>query len=164
MKAKLENDTINVYDEKGVLISGIKTQPNSKASEISIRERTLDLTRNNWDTKIVEDGKEIYNLKTHSFSGNTNILETGHKITGVFGFMWGTKMIDEEGNTLVKIPNKNQFINKNKYDIEVSSDKVSDLDILLTLYGHVQGSRMKLLVVLMGVIVGIVITKGILSS
>ena len=89
----------------------------------------------------------------NSFSGNTTILETSHKITGVLGFKWGSKMMDKEGNTLVKIRNENQFINKGKYEIEVSSDKVADLDILLTLYGHVQGSRMKLLVVIMGVIV-----------
>jgi hypothetical protein len=48
-------------------------------------------------------------LKTNSFSGNTIILETGHKITGVFGLKWGTKMIDKGKGTLLKIRNENQL-------------------------------------------------------
>jgi len=68
-------------------------------------------------------------LKTNSFSGNTEILETGHKITGVSGLKWGTKMMDKENNTLLKIRNENQFINTNKYEIEISNEEVTDLDI-----------------------------------
>ena len=100
----------------------------------------------------------------NSFSGNTTILETSHKITGVLGFKWGSKMMDKEGNTLVKIRNENQFINKGKYEIEVSNEGVSDLDILLTLHSHIQGSRMKLLVLIIGVTVGVGISNGFLSS
>jgi hypothetical protein len=158
MIAKLENDIINVYDEKNILIGGIKTQSNFKNSEIKIGEKKIHLSRNKWETEILEGGKVLYNLKTNSFSGNTEILETEHKITGVFGLKWGTKLTDKENNTLVKIRNENQFINNNKYEIEISNGKVTDLDILMTLYGHLYGSNMKLKAAIIGVI-AIVISR-----
>ena len=143
MIARLENDIINVYNEKNVLIGGIKTQSNFKNAEIKIGENKLQLSRNKWETEISKNDKVIYHLKTNSFSGNTEIAETEHKITGVFGLKWATKMIDKENNTLVKIRNENQLINKNKYEIEISNEKATDLDILMTLYGHLYGSNMK---------------------
>jgi hypothetical protein len=93
----------------------------------------------------------------NSFSGNIEILETGHKITGVFGLKWGTKMVDKENYTLLKIRNENQIVNTNKYEIEISNKKVTDLEILTTLYGHIYGSNMKLKAVIIGAVaVGII--------
>lgn len=106
MIAKLENDIITVYNEENILIGGIKTESNFKNAEIKIGERKLKLSRNKWDTKISENENVIYNLKTDSFSGNTKIQETEHKITGVFGLKWGTKMMDKNNNTLVKLETK----------------------------------------------------------
>jgi hypothetical protein len=101
-------------------------------------------------------------LKTNSFSGNTIILETGHKITGVFGLKWGTKMIDKGNGTLLKIRNENQFINRNKYEIEISNEKVTDLDVLTTLYGHLYGSKIKLKALIIGVVVVGILSSGIM--
>ena len=156
MIAKLENDILNVYNEENILIGGIKTQWNFKKTVIKIGGNKYELFRDKFNTEISENGKVIYKLKMNSFSGNTEILETGHRITGVFGLKWGTKMIDNENNTLIKIRNENQFINKNKYEIEISNDKVSELEILTTLYGHLYGSNMKQKAVIIGVIVGII--------
>lgn len=163
MLARLENDIINVYNEKNVLIGGIKTQSNFKNTEIKIGNKKLQLSRNKWETEISEKDKVIYHLKINSFSGNLKILETEHKITGVFGLKWGTKMMDKENNTLVKIRNENQFINKNKYEIEISNEKVTDLDILTTLYGHLYGSNMKLKAVLIGAVAVGIISRGIMN-
>jgi len=150
MIAKLENDILKVYNEKNILIGGIKTQSNFKNTEIKIGENKYELSRNKWNIDISENGKIIYNLKMNSFSGNTEILETGHKITGVFGLKWGTKMVDKENNTLLKIRNENQIVKTNKYEIEISNKKVTDLEILTTLYGHLYGSNMKLKAVIIG--------------
>jgi len=163
MIARLENDIINVYNERNILIGGIKTQSNFKNAEIKIGENKFDLSRNKWETEISEKDKVIHHLKTNSFSGNTEILETGHKITGVFGLKWGTKMIDKENNTLVKIRNENQFINKNKYEIEISNETVTDLDILTTLYAHLYGSNMKLKTLIIGGVAVGIISSGIMS-
>jgi hypothetical protein len=164
MIAKLENDIINVYNEKSILISGIKTQSNFKNAEMKIGKKIFQLSRNKWETKISENDKVIYHLKTNSFSGNTKIKETENKVTGVFGLKWGTKMIDKENNTLLKIRNENQFTNTNKYEIEISEDKVSDLDILTTLFGHLYGSNMKLKAVIIGIITVGIISSGIMNK
>ena len=163
MTAKLENDILNVYTDKNVLIGGIITKSNFKKAEINIGENKFELSRSKWNTEISEKNKVIYHLKMNSFSGNTKILETGNKITGVFGLKWGTKMINKENNTLLKIKNGNQFINTNKYEIEISNDKVSDLEILISLYGHLYGSNRKLKAVIIGVISVGIISSGIMN-
>jgi hypothetical protein len=163
MIAKLENDTVKVYDENNNLIGGIKTQSDFKNAEITIDGNKIKLSRNKWKTKVIENDNIIFNLKTNSFSGNTTILETEHKIAGVTGFKWGTKMVDKENNTLLKIRNENQFVNRNIYEIEISNEKTTDLDILLTLYGHLYGSKMKLKTVTIGVVAIGIISSGILS-
>ena len=163
MTAKLENDILNVYTDKNVLIGGIITKSNFKKAEINIGESKFKLSRSKWNTEISEKNKVVCHLKMNSFSGNTKILETGNKITGVFGLKWGTKMIDKENNTLLKIKNENQFINTNKYEIEISNDKVSDLEILTSLYGHLYGSNRKLKAVIIGVISVGIISSGIMN-
>ena len=163
MIAKLENDILNVYDEENILIGGIKTQPNFKNTEIQIGENKYELSRDKWNTAISKNSKVIYNLKMNSFSGNTKILETGYKITGVFGLKWGTKMVDKENNTLLKIRNKNQIVITNKYEIEISNTKVTDLEILTTLYGHLYGSNMKLLTAIIGAVAVGIISIGIMG-
>ncbi|WP_157810940.1 hypothetical protein [Nonlabens sp. MB-3u-79] len=154
MLAKLEKDIINVYNEKDILIGGIKTQSNYKNADIIIGESKYQLTRDKWNTKILENGDVKYNLKSNSFSGNTEVLETGRKITGVFGLKWGTKMIDNQKNILIKIRNESQFIDKKKYEIEISDNNVTDLEILMTLYGHLYGSNMKVQAVVICAIAG----------
>jgi len=163
MIAKLENDILNVYNEKNILIGGIKTQSNFKNTEIKIGESEYEISRDKWNTEISEKGKVIYNLKMNSFSGNAEILETGHKITGVFGLKWGTKMVDKENNILLKIRNENQIINTNKYEIEISNKKVTNLEILTTLYGHLYGSNMKLKAVIIGGVAIGIISSGIMN-
>lgn len=152
MIAKLENDILNVYNEEYELIGGIKTQSNFKNSEIIIGEKQLNLSCNKWETTVVQDGNVICQLKMNSFTGSTTNLETGQKITGVFGLKWGTQLLDKDNNTLLRIRNENQFINCDRYEIEISNEKTSDLDILLTLYAHLYGSNMKLKIVLISII------------
>jgi hypothetical protein len=154
MLAKLENDTINVYDENNKLVGGIKSQSNFKNADIVIGEKIYQLKRDKWTAKISENGDVKLNLKTNSFTGNTEILENEKKITGVFGLKWGTKMIDSKKNTLIKIKNESQFIDKKRYEIEKSDNNVTDLEILTTLYGHLYGSNMKTQAVIIGAIVG----------
>ena len=145
------------------MIGGIKTQSNFKNTEIKIGENEYEISRDKWNTEISEKGKVIYNLKMNSFSGNAEILETGHKITGVFGLKWGTKMVDKENNILLKIRNENQIINTNKYEIEISNKKVTNLEILTTLYGHLYGSNMKLKAVIIGGVAVGIISSGIMN-
>ena len=128
------------YDDQNVLIGAIKTKSNFQNAEITIEDETYELTRKKWVAKIIKKGKTIYTLKTNPFSGNTKIIETKQKIKGAKGMKWGTKLIDKNKETLIKIKNQNQFLDNKKYDIEISNKDVNKLDILLTLYGHLYGS------------------------
>ncbi|MFT5847794.1 MAG: hypothetical protein ACJARX_001651 [Psychroserpens sp.] len=162
MRARLEDDAINVYNEQKLLIGSIKTTSNFKNTEIKIGEKIFQLSRNKWETKIVEDDQVIYHLKMNSFSRNITILETHQKITGVFGFKFGTKLIDKESNTLVKVRNENQFVNKNTYEIEIANDKTTNLDILTTIYGHLYGSNNKQLKsVILGAVIATIIIRNL---
>ena len=154
MFAKLENDIINVYNGNNKLVGGIKSQSNFKNAEFVIGEKLYQLKRDKWTSKISENGNVKFNLKSNAFTGNTEILESEKKITGVFGLKWGTKMIDNEKNTLIKIRNESQFIDKKRYEIEISNNNVTDLEILTTLYGHLYGSNMKTQAVIIGAIAG----------
>ena len=159
MLAKLEQDTVNVYDEHNKLIGGIKMQSKDKTADITIGENLYQLKRDKSRVTLLENGDVKLNLKSSSFSGNTEIIENGKKITGVFGLKWGTKLVDRNQNTLIKIRNENQFVNTNSYIIQVSDSQVTDLDILTTLYGHLYGSNMKTQAAIFGAVavVGVMI-------
>jgi hypothetical protein len=160
IKARLEKDSINVYNEKNELIGGIIADSKFKNSEINIGENKYLVSRKKWKSEILENGKIINHLKTNSISGNTEIMESDKKITGVWGFKWGTKLIDQNKNILLKIRNGNIFINENKYEIEISNKDVSDLEILTSLYIHLYGSKMKMTIILMiSIINGLIIAK-----
>ena len=161
IKARLENDSLNVYNEKNELIGGINVDNKFKNSEIKIGENKYELSRDKWNTKISENGKVIYNLKMNSFSGNTEIMESDKKITGVWGFKWGTKLINHNKNVLLKIRNQKKFINNNKYELEVYNESVSDLEILTSLYFHLYGSKMKLKTLIIGAVAVGIISIGI---
>jgi len=70
-------------------------------------------------SKIFENDKVVYNLKTNSFTGNITVFELNKKIKGVFSLRWGTQLVDEDNNTLLKIKHKNLFVDKGNYVIEV---------------------------------------------
>jgi len=166
MLAKLENDTYNLYEDNNVLIGKIKTKSKSnfKESEIIIGEKNYKIVREKRLFQILEDDKIVYNLKTNYFFGSIELLETKQKIKGVLSSKWGTKLVDKENNTLLKIRNENQFINNEKYVIEISNNKVKDFDVLLTLFGHLYGSSMKQKAVIFSTIAAVIVASRILAQ
>lgn len=166
MLAILENGIYNLYDENNVLLGKIKrkSKGNFNEIEIIIGERNYKIVRKKWIMKVLDADKIIYNLKMDSFFGNIDILETKQKIKGVFGFKWGTQLVDKENQTLLKIRNKNPFINNDEYIIEISNDKTNIIDVLLALYGHLYGSNMKLKALLLAVIITVITTSGLFTQ
>jgi len=156
IKAKFENGTFNAYNSKGEIIGKIKIDPsaNFNESEITINDKTYKITRDKWETTILDNDNKIYHLKTNSFSGNTEIKELNKKIKGVWGLKWGTQLTDEDGETLLKIRNEKKSINNGHYVIELENENLSPMEILISLYGHLYGSSLKQKGVLMGIIAG----------
>jgi hypothetical protein len=166
MLAILENDIYNLYDDNNSLVGKIKrkSKENFNEIEIIIGESNYKIVRKKWTMKVLEADKIIYNLKMNSFFGNIDILETKQKIKGVLGFKWGTQLVDKENRTQLKIRNEDQFINNEKYIIEVSNDKTNVIYILLALYGHLYGSNMKLKVVFFVIIITAVTASGLFTQ
>lgn len=145
MIAKLEKGYYNLYDEKNEIIGKIKiaNKSNYNESELTVGEKVYKIVRKDWAFKVYENDKVVYNLKTNSFTGNITVLELDKKIKGVFSLRWGTQLVDEENNTLLKIKNKNMFLDKGIHIIEIENQNVSDFEILLALFGHLYGSALK---------------------
>lgn len=163
LTAKLENENVNLYNEDNVLIGSISSDKYFVNSQIKIGDVKYYLTRNKWETEVSNGESVINHLKTSKFSGITDILESGKRITGDFGLKWGTKLVDNEKNTLLKIRNEKQWFHNNQYIIEVEiieveNEKATDFDVLLTLYGHLHGSKMKQQSVFMFIVIMFVFT------
>lgn len=145
MTAKLENSDFNLYNERSELIGKLRINLKSHFSEneIIIEDKIFKIVRENWTFKVYDNEKIIYSLKTNSFFGNITVLELNKKIKGVFSLKWGTQLVDEENNSLLKIGNESQLLDKGIYLIEVNDENVSNFEILLSLFGHIYGSNMK---------------------
>lgn len=164
MIGKLQNDIITLYDQNNIWVGDITTESNFKNAQISIGDKTYELSKNKRKIEVLEEGLVIAVLKFSLFFLSLEIIETGHKIKGVKGFKWGTKMEDRENNTLLKIRHKNLMIDENIYIIEISNEKTTYLEVLLTLYAHLYGSNLKLyFVLLLGSAASVVISARILN-
>lgn len=143
--ARLENKVVNVYNEQNEIIGKLKTnlKPHFSENEMIVGEKIYKIIRKNWTFKILENEEVVYNLKTNSFFGDITVLELNKKIKGVFSLKWGTQLVDEENNTLLKIRNENLMMDKGNYLIEVTDKSVSNFEILLSLFGHIYGSYLK---------------------
>ena len=145
MIAKLENEYFNLYNQQKEIIGKLKTnlKPNYAENEMFVGEKTFKIIRKGWEFKIFENEEIVYNLKVNSFFGDITVIELNKKIKGVFSLKWGTQLVDEENNTLLKIRNENQLVNKGTYIFEIEDKSVSDFEILLSLFGHIYGSNLK---------------------
>lgn len=158
LTAKLEIGLVNLYNEDNLLIGSVSSDKDFVNSQIKIGDVKYYLTRNKWETEVSTGESVINHLKTNKFSGITDIFESGIRITGDWGLKWGTKLVDNNKNTLLKIRNEKQLIHNNQYIIQVDNDKTTDLDVLLTLYGHIYGSKMKQQSVFMFIVIIFVFT------
>ncbi|WP_179344591.1 hypothetical protein [Winogradskyella ursingii] len=128
MIAKLEDKRTTIYNEQNAPMGTIKTGSDYKRGEIVSGKENYQFSRNNRITTVSDNEKVIYSLKANWFSGNIEFLEVERRITGVFGIKWGTQMVDNQNNSLVKIRNKNQFIDEHTYVIETCHKNVTNLE------------------------------------
>jgi hypothetical protein len=148
MIAKKENEYFVLYNEENSIIGKIRFQ-NKEEIEITVNEEniTYQVIKNNWNFEVRNQNELVCNLKMNSFWGDINVIELNKRIKGVFSMKWGTQMVDENNKTLLKIKNENLLIDKGIYEIEISDNQITDFEILLSLFGHLYGSNMKLLTV-----------------
>ncbi len=146
MIAKLENERFSLYNHQKEIIGEIKInlKPNYAENEMIVGKKTFKIIREGWAFKISDNEQIVYNLKINSFFGDITVIELNKKIKGVFSLKWGTQLVDEENNTLLKIRNENIIVDNGTYIIEIEDQGISDFEIVLSLFGHIYGSNLKM--------------------
>ena len=145
MIAKKENQHFVLYNKNNNIVGKISFK-NSIETEIitSKDEIKYNIIKHDWTFEVKNNNHLVCNMKINSFWGDINVIELNKKIKGVFSLKWGTQMVDENNKTLLKIKNESLLIDKQNFEIEICDDKVTDFEILLSLFGHIHGSNMKL--------------------
>ena len=159
MIARLEDNFYNLYSDDQTLVGQIKTDANFIETEIIINDKVYKVKRNKSVSVVLENDKVKFNLSHKSSFGAIEISGSGHKIKGVSSYKGGTKLVDNQNKTLVKINNEDIIFDKQNYVIDVLDKKVDELEILLVLYAHLQGSASKnKLAFFVGVFIAVAIT------
>lgn len=150
MIAKKENGYFVLYDDEKSIIGKIKFL-NNEELEITVNgeNKTYQVIKNKRNFEVKNQNELVCNLNINSFWGDINVIELNKRIKGVFGMKWGTQMVDENNKTLLKIRNESLLVDKGIYEIEISDSQITDFEILLSLFGHLYGSNMKLFSVIM---------------
>ncbi len=145
MTAAKENDYIVIFNERNAIIGKIKvySKDNFSKSEIIVDQKTFLIIRDQWIFKVLDEENIIYNIETNATSGDMKILELDKKIKGVFSLKWGTELIDQHQVSLLKISNKNDQFDYGNYDIKIENKDVSNIEIVLSLFGHLYGSQLQ---------------------
>lgn len=145
LQVNLVKDCFNITNAERQLIGQLKLDTNGgfKNCELIIGKEKYAMIREKWKTKVIRDNSTIFHLITNSFSGNTNIVELGVKIKGVWGIKWGTQLIGKDGNSRLKISNENKMIQNGRFIIKVKEKETKAIEILLTFYIHLLASSQK---------------------
>jgi hypothetical protein len=145
MKASLNNNIYSIYNDENLILGEIKILSKGKFSECDLLTdgKLYKLIQKGWNICIFENDKTLYNLEISSWSGNIKILELDKVIKGFWGTNWATQLADDNKNTLLKIRNLNKISDKGEFEFELCATDISNLEILITLFGHLYGSKMK---------------------
>ncbi len=145
MIAQLEDNYYNLYNDNKFL-SGtllIVSKSGLEKDKISVGDKNFEVIREKRKLSIYENERLVYDLVINPFSGTILNLQTKQKIKGVFGLKWGTQLVDKNNQTLLKIRNESLLEDVGTYIIETSVAEVSELDILISLWAHLYGSKQK---------------------
>ncbi|MBS9767122.1 MAG: hypothetical protein KGV44_06245 [Flavobacteriaceae bacterium] len=138
---KKEDDFINIYNQENELVGGIEFR-DATVTEIIVGTEKFEVIFDKKITVVKKDNEVIKSLQYNALWGSFTILENEYKITGKLGLNRGTIMEDKDKNTIVKTCNKSAFFKDYNCEIE-TTDQATILDIAITLYAHLFGSKMK---------------------
>ena len=156
IKVKFEQGYFNLYNTENSIIGKVKIEEDAafKESELIIEDKQFNVLRDDWNTKVLRNGNLLFQIKTNSFSGNAKIIELNKKLKGVWGTNWASQLVDENGNTELKIRNEKKLVDNGNYTILLENDDLETLQILISLYFHLYVSSLKEKSNLIGVISG----------
>lgn len=123
---------------------------NRTACDILIDNKKYEAYRKGFFQKNIQvmlDGNEAFKFIIGSWFGNAVISPINYKLKGISSWSGGTRLIDDNDNTLVTIKKAGGIFTQNKFQIEVNDTTVSNLNLLLALYFHIYSSHNKRMMV-----------------
>ncbi|MGB3590886.1 MAG: hypothetical protein WBA16_04305 [Nonlabens sp.] len=154
-------DTINIVDQGNIhLGSLVETKKEWAQVEIKLADQQYLLHRKGNTIKVLNKSKNVVQeLKRNPWWGGISYSNEKKAIKGVLGYKWATQLVDHNETLAVKIKNESQW-NADKILIERSDPQTSDIDVALTLYGHLVGSKNKAsLVLILGISFGLLVAN-----
>lgn len=151
--AELNNNSCVVLNEKMEKIGELiyHKRFNRTACDILIDNKKYEAFRKGFFQKnilVMHNGSDAFKFVINSWFGNAVIAPLNYKIKGISSWSGGTRLIDENDNTLVTIKKTGGIFIHNKFQIEKNDENVSNLHLLLALYFHIYASHNKRMTVI----------------
>jgi hypothetical protein len=152
LSAEINNNSCIVLNEKSEKIGELiyHKRFNRTACDILIDNKKYEAFRKGFFQKnilVILEGNEVFKFIINSWFGSAIIAPLNYKLKGVSSWTGGTRLIDDNDNTLVTIKKAGGIFTHNKFQIEVNDKSVSNLHILLALYFHIYASHNKRMMV-----------------
>lgn len=150
--AEINNNSCIVLNENSEKVGELiyHKRFNRTACDILIDNKKYEAFRKGFFQKnilVMLDGNEAFKFVINSWFGSAIISPLNYKLKGVSSWTGGTRLIDENANTLVTIKKAGGIFTHNKFQIEVNDVSVSKLHLLLALYFHIYASHNKRMMV-----------------
>jgi hypothetical protein len=150
--AEINNNSCIVLNAKSEKIGELiyHKRFNRTACDILIDNKKYEAFRKGFFQKnilVMLEGNEAFKFVINSWFGSSVIAPINYKIKGISSWTGGTRLIDENDNTLVTIKKAGGIFTHNKFQIEVNDEGVSNLHLLLALYFHIYASQNKRMMV-----------------
>ncbi|MFM2000245.1 MAG: hypothetical protein RL204_2192 [Bacteroidota bacterium] len=150
--AEINNNSCIVLNENSEKVGELiyHKRFNRTACDILIDNKKYEAFRKGFFQKnilVMLDGNEAFKFVINSWFGSAIIAPLNYKLKGVSSWTGGTRLIDENDNTLVTIKKAGGIFTHNKFQIEVNDVSVSKLHLLLALYFHIYASHNKRMMV-----------------
>jgi hypothetical protein len=152
LSAEINNNSCIVLNEKSEKIGELiyHKRFNRTACDILIDNKKYEAFRKGFFQKnilVILEGNEVFKFIINSWFGSAIIAPLNYKLKGVSSWTGGTRLIDDNDNTLVTIKKAGGIFTHNKFQIEVNDKSVSNLHMLLALYFHIYASHNKRMMV-----------------
>lgn len=149
---------INQYSEE---IGKLKIVNDNEIRFFSLDENyQFKLSKNK--VEVLKNGKKIDDFERFKNLGSFQSKNSELSIKGISSWKGGTKIVDRNNNTLVKLNNKSAWIDKGIYEFETFTE-VEPYQLALMLHLHIQGSKAKTAIVAASIAATVVIVINIFN-
>ena len=139
MIARIEDDYINLYSPQQVLIGKLKWQsPKQTAQyELHCRDKRYVLVRRGLRFYFQNEGEQTRCIKKHWWFNQFSVLPSQYTVYIGLKNKWRTRLSDRYNRRLLRIRDRKFDTSRPEFFIKLDNEKLSEMDILIALFGHV---------------------------